>query len=76
MPDSSGFLVLLVDSTGHAIKGEKELLRHKIPYKLIPVPRQISSQCGICIRIAKKDREKVLEIMEEIKLDILGVHKV
>ena len=39
--------VILVYSTGHAIKAEKALVKAGIRCKLIPVPRQISSNCGV-----------------------------
>ncbi len=43
--------VILVFSTSHAIRGEKLLSEAGIPCRLIPVPRQLSSDCGSCIRI-------------------------
>jgi hypothetical protein len=30
---------------------DKLLKEKRLPHKLIPVPRQISSDCGVCIRI-------------------------
>ncbi|PKN80222.1 MAG: hypothetical protein CVU51_14830, partial [Deltaproteobacteria bacterium HGW-Deltaproteobacteria-1] len=29
---------------------EKILKAEKLPHKLIPVPKQISSDCGVCLR--------------------------
>jgi len=37
-------------SVSHVMKGEKILQQCGIPYKIIPVPRTISSDCGVCIR--------------------------
>lgn len=45
------YLFILVDSTSHAMRIEKLLREASLPCKLIPVPRQLSSDCGVCVRI-------------------------
>ena len=55
---SSGeFAVILFLSTAHAIRAEKVLGQAGGRTKLIPVPRQLSSECGVCVRIGRRDRE-------------------
>ena len=54
LPD---YVVLLVRSISHAMKGESALTKAGVPHKLVPVPRSLSSQCGVCIRVAPGDRE-------------------
>jgi uncharacterized SAM-binding protein YcdF (DUF218 family) len=49
--------VILVYSTSHALRAEKLLHKVGITSKLIPVPRHLSSDCGVCVRIAQPDRE-------------------
>ena len=71
-----GYAVILVYSTAHALKAEKALQRAGVSCKLIPVPRHISSDCGVCIRIRRADREKVLEILEGAGVGIEGVHDI
>ena len=46
-----GYAVMLVYSTSHAMRFEKLLAERGIACKMIPVPRRISSDCGVCIRI-------------------------
>jgi hypothetical protein len=41
---------MLFKSVGYALKAEKILKAAEILHKLIPVPKQISSDCGICLR--------------------------
>ena len=53
------FAVILVDSTSHAVRIEKILGQVGIETKLIPVPRHLSSDCGVCVRI---DREKMRQV--------------
>jgi len=56
---SDGFAVILVDSTSHAIQIEKRVTLQGLACKLIPVPRHLSSDCGVCVRIARDEIEKI-----------------
>ena len=64
MTDST-WSVLLFNSVSHALRAEKILKGKGIPHKLIPVPRQISSDCGVCLRFTPADRERILEELAE-----------
>ena len=66
--------ILLMKSTSHVMRAEKQLQRAGLPHRLIPVPRHISSQCGICIRIAPEHLEMALSALESAHLRIEGVH--
>ena len=66
--------VVLVYSTSYAIRAEKILHRAGIESKLIPVPRHLSSNCGVCLRIERTDKEAALEALEAAKVEIEGVH--
>jgi len=66
--------VLLVYSTSHAIRAERVLRRAGISCKLIPVPRHLSSDCGVCVRIARADTEAALETLEAASLELEGIH--
>jgi hypothetical protein len=57
--------IVLVPSTSHAIKGEKLLLQSGLTVKLIPTPRQLSSDCGMSLRFAWAERERVEELLRE-----------
>lgn len=47
------YYVALFDSVSHVMKAEKILRDRGILHKVIPVPREISSDCGVCIRFEK-----------------------
>ena len=47
--------VILVHSTSYAIRAERVLNMAEIPSKLIPVPRHLSSDCGVCVRIERAE---------------------
>ncbi|MGD1978017.1 MAG: DUF3343 domain-containing protein [Akkermansiaceae bacterium] len=72
MSDSSQSVVL-VYSTSHAIRIEKLLKAEKIPSKLIPVPRHLSSDCGVCVRFESSDREDVDRILERTAIKVQGI---
>jgi hypothetical protein len=52
------YLVILFDSVSSALLTEKILKGEGIPHKLIPVPKSISSDCGVCIRIDPVDEAR------------------
>jgi hypothetical protein len=68
--------VVLVYGTSHAIRAEQVLFRAGIASKLIPVPRHLSSNCGVCLRILQADREAALEALEEAAVQIEGIHDI
>jgi len=50
--EAPGQVVFLFPSVSYALKAEKILKAAGISHKLIPVPRHISSDCGVCLRVA------------------------
>ena len=70
------YRVILVHSTSHAIRGENLLSRAGIESKLIPVPRTISSDCGVCLRIDPQDEERAQLVLEDGRLEIDGIHQI
>ena len=65
--------VLLVYSTSHAIKIEKMLKAGGIPCKLVPVPRHLSSDCGICVRFGSEDETAVRAAVETSEIETPGI---
>ena len=55
--------VILFDSVHHALRSEKILKDMGIPHKLIPVPRHISSDCGVCLRFTADIRNRIEEVL-------------
>jgi hypothetical protein len=68
--------VVLVHSTSYAIRAEKVLNAGGIACKLIPVPRQLSSDCGVCVRVLRSDCEAARQALEEAQVEIEEVHDV
>lgn len=50
--------IILLPSVSHIMKAERILINENIPIKIIPIPKQFSSDCGVCIRIDENLVEK------------------
>ena len=59
------YSVVLFHSISGALRAEKLLKAESVSIKLIPVPRNLSSDCGICVRFASEDEAKVKEILTQ-----------
>jgi len=44
-------IIFIFDSIHYVLKAEKALKKENIPCELIPVPREISSDCGMALAI-------------------------
>jgi hypothetical protein len=62
--DDRNYCVALFDSVSHVMKAEKILKNAGIPHKLIPVPRSISSDCGVCLRFLPEQKEAIIDALE------------
>ncbi len=58
------YYVIIFSSVSHVMKAEKILINEKIPIKIIPVPKSISSDCGVCIRLEEDLIVKTKTILE------------
>ena len=70
------YAVILVYSTSYALRAEKVLQGAGIFCKLIPVPRHLSSDCGVCVRVERVHLEAVLEALEAAQVEINRVHEI
>ena len=51
--------VAIFPSVQHALRAEKLLKDADIPCRLIPVPRRLSSDCGVCLRFEPGLRQRI-----------------
>jgi len=73
MTPEESFDVVLFKSVNYAMKAEKILLAGGLPHKLIPVPKHIRSDCGVCLRFRSELRERILTALDG-KVEIDAVH--
>jgi len=70
------YSVILFHSAAHALRAEKVLQGAGIPNKMIPTPRQLSSDCGMSLRFNRADEARVAGILAEQKVPINGIHAI
>jgi hypothetical protein len=75
MSEVESYYVALFDSTSAALLAEKLLKKKGIPFKIIPVPRHISSDCGVCIRFFSVEKEKVANTLKD-KVDVQEIRPI
>ena len=68
--------VVLFHSASHAIRAEKVLQQAGISNKMIPTPRQLSSDCGMALRFERADEEQVARTLAEYKVPTNGIHAI
>ena len=70
------YSVVLFHSTAHAIRAEKVLIQAGFTIKMIPTPRQLSSDCGMALRFGREDETLVDSVLKENKVPINGIHAI
>lgn len=68
--------VVLFYTTSAAIRAEKVLLKNGLEVKLIPTPRELSSDCGIALRFDWDQAETVSALLAAAGVEIAGIHPV
>ena len=70
----AGYKILLFDGTQRALRAERLLLAQDLSVTTIPVPRHLSSDCGIAIRFESSAEPVVLQTLADNNLTPRGVH--
>lgn len=60
--------VVLFPSVSHCMRGESLLQAAGVRCKLIPIPRELSSDCGVALRFEWPDRERIEALFREAGL--------
>jgi hypothetical protein len=61
--------VVLFHSTNFAIRAEKLAKEMGLTMKLIPIPRHLSSDCGVCLLHLASERDAVVEMLERNRVE-------
>lgn len=57
------------------LKLETVLKSNKVPYTITPAPRELSTCCGITLRISPEDENKVKGLIKENKITVDKIEK-
>ena len=67
-------MILIFRGTHQVLSAEKRLKGGGVPLRLIPVPRRLTSDCGLAIRIPLDQRDRAREILSGARLLPASVH--
>ena len=73
MPEHS---VVLFHSTAHAIRAERVLVGAGVSIKMIPTPRQLSSDCGMALRFERQDEQRVTAMLADNRVPTNGIYSI
>jgi hypothetical protein len=59
---------LLFNTIHDVLKVDKILKKEKVHYELVPVPRNLSSDCGMCVKL-EDDLETIKQLITNIKTE-------
>lgn len=72
----SDYGVVLFHTISAAMRSEKVLKKAGISIKLIPTPRELSSDCGIAMRFHWTQAEHVKTALDTARVEIAGIHRI
>jgi hypothetical protein len=70
----TGYSVVLFHTNSAALRAEKILVANGLPVKLIPTPREFSSDCGIALRFSRQEEARVRELLESSRVEMASIH--
>ena len=66
--------VVILFSIHFVLKAEKLLKKESITHDVIPVPREISSDCGMAVEFLCRDQERVMALLRSASIRIAGLY--
>jgi len=66
--------VAVLQSIHHVIKGEQILKRAGLQIDVIPIPRDISSDCGMALEFSCSDKDYAGRLLAEASIVIVGIY--
>lgn len=67
--------VAIFHSIHRVLKAEKILKEAGVAFLLIPVPRQLTSDCGLALRFAPEEKDRLLDILAGHSLTPAELHQ-
>lgn len=68
--------IITFHSVHQALRAEKILMHQGIIITVLPVPRKISSDCGIAIQFPCEEEVKIKTVLETNRVTIEGFHHI
>ena len=74
MTSEIAYSVALFHTNSAVLRAERILMAEDLTIKLIPVPRHLSSDCGIALRFDQSVETRVRETLEAAGVQIDSIH--
>lgn len=65
------YAVVVFRSTRDAIKADKICRTNQLKAKVVPVPKHISSECGMCLKIEREDKVLAANLLENNNIKVI-----
>jgi hypothetical protein len=69
------YSVILFPSANYSIWTARLLKKAGIERRMMPIPRDLSSDCGYCVRIRSLDAEKAKEVLQKGGVEFVKIEK-
>ncbi len=70
----TGYGVALFHNTSAVMRAERVLQLGQVSVKLIPTPRELSSDCGLAVRFKSEDKDRVTALLHQAGVEVAGIH--
>ena len=70
------YKVMLFDSTNQVMMAEAMLIESEVEMRLVPVPRELSASCGVCIRYKTDTEDKLLSIISDNEIRYKAIYEI
>ena len=67
-------MILIFRGTHQVLSAEKHLKKGGVSIRLIPVPRRLTSDCGLAIRISPGEKDSARKVLAAAKLLPVSAH--
>lgn len=68
--------IMTFESVHHALKAEKILRLKGLTIHVMNTPREVSKDCGICLRFDVDDETDITNAMEEANAAFAGIYRI
>lgn len=70
------FVVISFESTNFAMQAESVLKGESLGHQVIPTPREITLSCGLSIRTATENLDRVFNLIDQGKMRVKALYTV
>lgn len=68
------YFMITFPSVHHALRFESKMKETGISFQLVPVPREISSSCGVAARVDFVEEDTLVDTVDNLKLEYDSIY--